>query len=167
MTLETLPPEIKYMIMKKLSQQDLCNIALVSKNLNGLALDKKLWKELKINENIAIKLSEEGADALQVTRFKKIKSIKLVSLPNNMTPKVRKELFKIMEKVERVDLSELNSRNVNGIVRKVALTDSIAELVLNDENAECLASLQFEVLTKALKKAKNRHSLNYLHFFVD
>ena len=168
--LEKLPAELKLSILQNLSKQDLCNVALVSKNLKESALDKTLWKEFSITINgyLTQKQREEGSDVLLTSsRFQNLNSVKILNLENLMATEVRTEVFKLIEKVEKVDLSQaqLNSRETKAILIKVSSTNSVEELIMSDEVAQALVSLSYHDLLKVLPKVKN--VTPDIHMFVD
>ena len=75
--LESLPSELKFMLIKSLSKKDLCNLALASKVYKPIVLDPSRWQDLTINQHNAQKLNKEGLGSL-LAHSKRFNDLKIV-----------------------------------------------------------------------------------------
>lgn len=86
-----LPQEMWESVMEYLGPADLCNLALVSRCLYGMATGTKLWSRVSINHLSKTKLSYEGILSLfGVSRFSRIKLLDL-----SVVRSVGKSLFRL------------------------------------------------------------------------
>lgn len=98
---QILPPEIWIIIAKKLRTRDLRHMSLVSKNMNEILSNPKIWSRITLNK---YKVRKEGIMAIFETKFKKFKSLQL----QYCATQDLSTLFKYLASATSVDLEHIN-----------------------------------------------------------